>query len=86
MSSPDSGYEGNVVWGGSYNCDLNKLEQVSIDGMRLVTGATAYSNVRKLYNETGWLSIRDQIDRAKLMMFYKTGNLNFLLVFVKNAF
>ena len=31
----------NVVWGGSYDSDILKLEIIHVDAMRLVTGATA---------------------------------------------
>ncbi len=65
---------GNIVWGGSYDSDINKLEQINIDGMRLVTGATSHSNIRKLYAETGWLSVRDRIETAMLVMLWKVKN------------
>ena len=40
------------VWGGSFDSHLLKLEQKIVDGMRLVTGATARSNYANLYKET----------------------------------
>ncbi len=41
-----------VIWGGTYNTDRNKLEKIQIDALRLITGATASSNISLLYNET----------------------------------
>ena len=38
-------FYGIEVWGGFYQTHLNKLGQVIIDGMRILTGATALSNV-----------------------------------------
>ena len=42
------------VWGDTYESDINKLEQIHVDGMQLVTGATARSNIANLYKETAW--------------------------------
>ena len=44
-------FYGIEVWGGFYQTHLNKLEQVIIDGLRIVTGATARSNVENLYQK-----------------------------------
>ena len=51
----------NVVWGGVYDCDSCKIEQIHIDAMRLITGATARSNISELYKETSWLSTSDRL-------------------------
>ena len=48
---------GNTVWGKTYDNNLMKLNKVQNDAMRLVTGATAKSNIQTLYNETKWLRI-----------------------------
>jgi hypothetical protein len=60
----------NVVWGGTYESDMLKLERIHIDGMRLVTGATARSNIANLYNETCWQSITEGCNNAMLVMMY----------------
>jgi len=59
------------VWGGTYDSDINKLENIHVDGMRLVTGATARSNISKLYLETSWPSFRECRDCQILNMLYK---------------
>jgi hypothetical protein len=64
----------NTVWGGSYDSDLNKLERIHVDGMRLISGATAKSNISKLYKETAWLSIKERRDNAMLLMMFKIKN------------
>ena len=38
-----------AVWGGSYDSDILKLELIHVNGMCLVTGATAWSNIANLY-------------------------------------
>ena len=62
---------GNVVWGGSFDCDFAKLEKINTDAMRLITGATAKSNISKLNAETAFLTIRERSEDAILVMLYK---------------
>ena len=64
----------NVVWGGSYDNDIMKLEIIHVDAMRLITGATARSNIANLYEECNWMSVKDRIDNASLVMMYKVLN------------
>jgi hypothetical protein len=60
-----------VVWGGSYATDILKLERIHVNGMRLVTGATAKSNIAKLYTDTSWPSMMVRRDNAMLIMLFK---------------
>ena len=59
------------VWGGTYDSDINKLENIHVDGMRLVTGATARSNISKLYLKTSWPLFREHRDYQILNILYK---------------
>ena len=61
----------NVVWGGTYDSDLVKLETMNIKAMRIVTGATAKSNIQTLYVETGWQTIQERIEGSKLSLMYR---------------
>ena len=63
---------GNVLWGSSYISDISNLEKINVNGMRLLTGATANSNIRKLYGETGWQSVRERSDETTVTMVHKT--------------
>ena len=63
-----------VVWGGSCDTQLAKIEKIHVDAMRLVTGATSRSNIQRLYTETGWLSVKSRIDRAMIIMLFKIIN------------
>ena len=65
---------GNVVWGGSYDCDIQKLEKINIDERRLLTGAPANSNIAMLYEETSFNSVKERIQISTLNMFYKIIN------------
>ena len=60
----------NVVWWGSYDCDISKLEKIRVDGMRLVTGATAQSNIDYLYIDTAWQSISERQDDSMVKMLF----------------
>ena len=62
---------GNVIWGGTFDTEILKLERIHVDGMRLVTGATARSNIANLYYDTCWYSIPERCRMASLIMMYK---------------
>ena len=49
----------NIVLGGSCNTDLDKLERVNIAAMRRITGGTSNCNINKLYDDTGFITMRD---------------------------
>ena len=62
---------GNVIWGGTFDSDICKLERVHIEAMRLITGATAKSSISRLYVETGFQDIKTRCENAILLMFFK---------------
>ena len=61
----------SVLWGGTYKSDIIKLEQIQIDAMRLITGATARSNIMSLYNETKLITLQQRITNTMLTLMYK---------------
>ena len=65
---------GIVVWGGTYDSSLTKLEELNITALRLITGATANSNIRNLFSELPIESIVDRRDVAVLTKFFKIKN------------
>ena len=65
---------GIVVWGGTYDTSLSKLEEINIKAMRIITGATEKSNIAKLSLETSISSVAERRDMAMLLMFYKVVN------------
>ena len=62
---------GDVLWAGTYDSDLCKLDIIQVDAMRIVTGATARSNINLLYVETGWPSLEQRRLSHVLKLMYK---------------
>ena len=60
--------------GGTYDSDLCKLEKIHVEGMRLITGATARSNIAKLYEDTSFCPFKTRCENAMLKMMYKIKN------------
>ena len=58
-----------VVLGGAYDCDIAKLESTHVDAMRLVTGATARSNIINVKSEYGGSSRSKPQEIATLVIF-----------------
>ena len=54
--------------------DMVKLERIHVDAMRLVTGATARSNIVNLYHEKNWQSIASRHKYSCLVMLYRIVN------------
>ena len=62
---------GIIVWGGTYDTSLAKLEEANTKAMQIITGATTKSNIAKLSLETSVSSFTERRDRAMLLMLYK---------------
>ena len=60
-----------VVWGGTFDTTLSKLEEINVSALRLISGATSNSNISNLYKETALNSFYQRRDIAMLKMFYK---------------
>lgn len=50
------------------------LSCIHLDALRLITGATARSNIVKVHEEYGGYTVQDRIDSASLSMMYKIIN------------
>ncbi len=61
----------NIVWWGSYDSDILKLKNIHLDATRLITGATARSNIINVHQEFGGYTVNDRISQALLTMMYK---------------
>ena len=66
----------NVVWSGTYDSDIVKLENVHVKGMRLITGATARSNISNLHKETGFPNLKSRFENNSVITLYKIKNCN----------
>ena len=60
-----------TVWGGSPDCYISKLERIHLDGLRLISGATARSSSSQVLVECNGQTIFEQINHASLIMMYK---------------
>ena len=60
-----------VVWGSTYDSDIVKLERIQVDALRLITGATARSNISNLYKETNLPTFQKKCNNAMLCFMYK---------------
>ncbi len=61
----------NTVWGGSPDCYISKLERIHLDGLRLITGATARSSSIQVLEECNGKTISQQINCSSLILMYK---------------
>ena len=59
------------VWGGSFDSDIDKLEAIHIDGMRLITGATSRSIIANVKDECVGVTLKERIAQADLTMLFK---------------
>ena len=62
---------GDIVWSGAPTSLLAKLDHLIIEAMRLITGATARSNIASLYREMCWQLLSTRLEIHILRMMYK---------------
>jgi len=55
-------YYCSVFWGGYYDSDNTRLEELQVDSVHLITGTTARSNIAKLYEECPIMHVREHND------------------------
>ena len=61
----------NIVWGGSYDIDISKLEAIHLDALHLITGATARSNIANIHSEICNYTMSEWIRQTSLTMMFK---------------
>jgi hypothetical protein len=74
---------GDVLFAGTYDSDLCKLDRLQVDAMRIVTGATQKSNIALLYEDLEWTSLEVQRNQHCLLLMYKMIN-NLVPQYLKN--
>ena len=62
------------VWAGGNLRDLDLLEKLQLDAARVVTGATARCNNRRLLEDLGWPTLSSRRQNHHLILFYKIVN------------
>jgi hypothetical protein len=65
---------GDCLWAGTYDTDLIKLDAIQNEALRIVTGATARSNIDSLYDELDWQTLDVRRTNHCLTMMYKIVN------------
>ena len=65
---------GDVIWDNCTLEDKKLLENVQIESARIVTGATKFVSIEKLYLELGWDTLQKRRNDHKLILFYKMLN------------
>jgi hypothetical protein len=60
---------GDVIWDSNIQYLADKIE-----AMRIVTGGTKLTSIKKLYDETGWEKLTDRRTNHKLVLFHKMVN------------
>ena len=64
----------DVIYAGTYDSDLCKLDRIQVDAMRIVTGATEKSNINLLFTETDWQRFDSRRKSHVLCLMYKIVN------------
>ena len=59
---------GNVIWDNCTQNEANLLENVQVDGGRIITGLRVNSSRSKLYNELGWEPLYKRREKQKLIL------------------
>ena len=65
---------GDILFAGTYDSACNKLDRLQVEAMRIVSGATARSNIKELFKETKWQPLSVRRDQHVLCFFYKIVN------------
>jgi hypothetical protein len=64
----------DVVWDIKTQILINKLENVQVEAVRIVTGGTRLVSLSNLYIETGWEKLKNRRERHRTIQFYKMSN------------
>ena len=58
------------AWDNCTLADSERLEQIQLEDVRLVTGLTSYASLLSIYKETGWEKLSVRREKRKLSLFY----------------
>ena len=64
----------DVIWDSQNQSLINKLENVQLDAVRIVTGGTKLTGLNRLYEETKWEKLSNRRQNHKLILFHKLKN------------
>ena len=61
----------DAVWNNCTQYEVNDIEKIQIEAVRIVTGATKLVSINSLTNETGWESLSNRRKKHRRLLFYK---------------
>ena len=57
----------DVFWDTKTQILINKLENVQVEAVGIVTGGTRFVSLSNLYIETGWEKLKDRRERHRMI-------------------
>ena len=61
----------DVIWDNCTDAQANTLEQLQIDALRTISGSVRGTSHALLYNETGFVPLKERRKRHKLLLYFK---------------
>ena len=61
----------DVLWDNCTEIQANTLEQLQIEALRIITGSVRGTSHASLYNETGFITLKERRKRHKLILYFK---------------
>ena len=64
----------DIIWDNCTNTQSNMLENLHLEAIRIITGSVRGTSHQKLYNESGFCTLKERRKRHKLIQFHKMIN------------
>ena len=64
----------DVIWDNCTETQANALEEIQLDALRTITGSVRGTSHALLYNETGFIPLKERRKRHKLLLYFKFMN------------
>ena len=64
----------DIIWDNCINTQSNILENLHLEAIRIITGSVRGTSHQKLYNESGFYTLKERSKRHKLIRFHKMIN------------
>ena len=68
------------VWDNCGQANSDRLENVQLEAARIVTGLPSFTSIHSIYIETGWEKLKTRWEVRKLVLFYKTSTVKYLII------
>ena len=64
----------DVIWDNCTQAQTDILEDIQLDALRTISGTVRGTSHEQIYNETGFITLKERRSRHKLVLFYKFAN------------